>query len=309
LWPKTTLKGLPLLDLSSALDQAADESSSTDINMFSGSVLVAEDVEFNQKLMTFLLKEMGLEVSIAEDGHQVLKKALSQSFDLILMDMQMPHMSGYEAACALKQQGYQTPIVALTANAMKDDHQKCIDAGCKDYLTKPIDRGDLSRMLAKYLPRRQEETSKATDSARTPSHELGQPGSRQFPGPVPSSEQNKTSEIINWDQLVATLGGEKTVREIMPDYIEDTKTHFEKLSQAVEMGDCQSIATHAQALTGVGRNLGNERLSDIARQMDCSGTENDIETSTLLFNDLKTEFEKVLTVLDQCDWIEKTKSA
>jgi two-component system, sensor histidine kinase len=90
-----------------------------------------------------------------------MQKALSQSFDLILMDMQMPHMNGYEATRALKQQGYETPIVALTANAMKGDDLKCIDAGCDDYLTKPIDHRELTRIIAKYLPAGQEATHKA----------------------------------------------------------------------------------------------------------------------------------------------------
>jgi HPt (histidine-containing phosphotransfer) domain-containing protein len=93
----------------------------------------------------------------------------------------------------------------------------------------------------------------------------------------------------------------------MPTYIRDTQKHFERLSQALEIGDCEAVATHAHALKGVGRNLSVERLSHVAHQMEQAGRDNDIEVSTLLFSGLKTEIEKVLSVLSQCDWIEKAK--
>ena len=119
---------------------------------FSGHVLVAEDVEGNQMLIKSLLNKMGLEVTIAVDGNKVLQKALTQQFDLILMDIQMPHMNGYETTRALRKEGITTPIVAQTAYAMKGDDKKCLEAGCDDYLPKPIDRSQLVEMLAKYLP-------------------------------------------------------------------------------------------------------------------------------------------------------------
>ncbi len=158
------ITGYALLDRHDTPDAGTNELPKTETPLFSGSVLVAEDVKGNQKLMELMLSKLGLDVVIAEDGNQALQKALSQSFDLILMDMQMPHMDGYEATRALKQQGYETPIVALTANAMKGDDQKCIEAGCDGYLTKPIDRRELPRILAQYLPTWQEATANTIDS-------------------------------------------------------------------------------------------------------------------------------------------------
>ena len=131
------------------------------------NVLVAEDSPTNMVLVKLLLEKMGLQVTGVEDGNQALQKVLTQEFDLILMDMMMPNMNGYEAARAIKNEGITTPIVALTANAMKGDREKCIEAGCDDYLTKPIDRGDLLRIFAEHLPSTKLALIGTVDSARS----------------------------------------------------------------------------------------------------------------------------------------------
>ena len=107
-------------------------------NEFAGRVLVAEDTVTNQKLVKLMLERMGLEVTTAADGVEAVEKGLAEAFDLIFMDIQMPKMNGYEATRALRREGLTTPIIALTANAMKGDDEKCIEAGCDDYLSKPI---------------------------------------------------------------------------------------------------------------------------------------------------------------------------
>ena len=103
-------------------------------------------------LIESLLKRLGLQVTIAEDGNEALQKVMTRQFDLIFMDIQMPHMNGYEATQAIRKEGITTPIIALTANAMKGDDKKCLDAGCDDYLAKPIDRRKLLEKIRKHLP-------------------------------------------------------------------------------------------------------------------------------------------------------------
>jgi len=126
-----------------------DQSNQFDL---SGHILVAEDCQTNQALMKLLLERMGFEVTIAQDGNDAVQKALAQQFDLIFMDMQMPEMNGYDAVTTLRKEAYEKPIIALTANAMKGDENKCIDAGCNDYLSKPIDRKKLLKIIHEYLP-------------------------------------------------------------------------------------------------------------------------------------------------------------
>jgi signal transduction histidine kinase/ActR/RegA family two-component response regulator len=119
-------------------------------------VLLVEDTPDNQRLISFVLRRAGAEVVIASDGEEGVTKAIeaersTQPFDVILMDMQMPVLDGYSAATRLRQAGYTRPIIALTANAMSDDQRKCIDAGCSDYATKPIDRAQLFAVIRRSL--------------------------------------------------------------------------------------------------------------------------------------------------------------
>ena len=117
----------------------------------SGKVLIAEDYEVNRQLLEIYMTELNLDVSFAENGKIAVENALAENFDLILMDIQMPIMDGIKAVKILREQGYSKPIVALTANVMKEDKEKCLAAGCNDYLAKPIDRVAFVEVLAKYL--------------------------------------------------------------------------------------------------------------------------------------------------------------
>jgi signal transduction histidine kinase len=118
-------------------------------------VLLAEDGPDNQRLIAFILRKAGAEVTVAENGAIALGLALAARdegapYHVILMDMQMPVMDGYEATRKLRSADYKSPIVALTAHAMSEDRQKCLDAGCDEFLTKPIDRARLIDAMARY---------------------------------------------------------------------------------------------------------------------------------------------------------------
>jgi len=116
-------------------------------------VLLAEDGGDNRRLITLLLERMGATVVAVENGRRAVDAALAvdgtdEEFDLVLMDMHMPVLDGYEATRALRRAGYDRPIVAITANAMHGDRERCLEAGCTDFLSKPIERDRLSQVIA-----------------------------------------------------------------------------------------------------------------------------------------------------------------
>ena len=110
-------------------------------------ILVVDDGDANRKLIKLFLGRGGCLVDTAIHGQEAVEQATAKPFDLILMDMQMPVMDGYTATRTLREQGFQNPIVALTANAMQGDEDKCRAAGCSGFLTKPVDMDDLQNMI------------------------------------------------------------------------------------------------------------------------------------------------------------------
>jgi CheY-like chemotaxis protein len=138
--------------------------SSPSLQKMSGSILLAEDNTDNQVLISMYLESMGADVTIVSNGQAAVEAARNKIYDLILMDMQMPIMDGLEAVSLLRSQDYDYPIAALTANAMKEDKERCLQMGCNDFITKPVNRGDLCEVVGKYLLK--SEISDATESAK-----------------------------------------------------------------------------------------------------------------------------------------------
>ncbi len=146
--------GLPIqiVDKSSQTDEKKNKSSKTTTDKLEKKILLVEDGPDNQALISFILKKAGATVTLAENGKEGMEKALQEweagePFDVILMDMQMPIMDGYQATKALRDKNYQRTIVALTAHAMESDRIKCLEVGCDEYFSKPVDRAKLIHLL------------------------------------------------------------------------------------------------------------------------------------------------------------------
>ncbi|MEN6308163.1 MAG: ATP-binding protein [Anaerohalosphaeraceae bacterium] len=129
-----------------------------------GNILVAEDNPANQQLVRILLEKVGLKVTLVDNGQSAVEAAIATPYDLILMDMQMPVMNGYDATRTLRQRDIGTPVIALTANAMRGDMQKCLENGCNDYLSKPIHWENLIRILGKHLKSQSRSTGQSVIS-------------------------------------------------------------------------------------------------------------------------------------------------
>ena len=132
------------------------ESKQEQMSVFEGKVLIVEDNKINQLVAKTMFENLGLNIEIAEDGQEALDCFNRKKYDLIFMDCRMPVMDGYEASSAIRsleksKDGSRIPIVALTANAMASDSEKCLAAGMDDFLTKPFSSAQLEKMLFKWL--------------------------------------------------------------------------------------------------------------------------------------------------------------
>lgn len=152
------IEGIPLVTELTPTPTLSSSITNTAASHLKLRVLVVEDGPDNQRLVNFILTKAGAEVTIRENGRLGMETALAERdagkpFDVILSDMQMPVMDGYEATTKLRLSGYTGPIIALTAHAMADDCQRCLNAGCDDYTTKPINKPKLLQLVHDYAER------------------------------------------------------------------------------------------------------------------------------------------------------------
>ncbi|MBN2292264.1 MAG: response regulator [Pirellulales bacterium] len=145
------------------------ESSKTELSI-NCRILLAEDFLENQRLISLILQKAGVDVTVADNGkiaYDLALEALEQGkpFDVILMDMQMPELNGYDATRRLREEGYTAPIIAMTAYAMPEDREKCLQAGCDEYITKPICREGLLNTVQNYVKHNQSEKRKVCPDA------------------------------------------------------------------------------------------------------------------------------------------------
>ncbi len=199
---------------------------------YHGRVLVAEDNTDNQGLIRLFLEQAGLNIEIVGNGSQAVEIALAEDFDLILMDMQMPIMGGLEATEMLRTMGFEQPIVALTANVMKEDIVLQREAGCNDTVAKPIDRIELFKTLAKYLP------SEPIDEKS-----LG-------------------------DDLAEKLQGNDDYKALASNFVQKLPSYMSDIISAYEDEDWLSLQKQAHSLKGSAGCFGFPELTELASKIE-----------------------------------------
>jgi signal transduction histidine kinase/CheY-like chemotaxis protein/HPt (histidine-containing phosphotransfer) domain-containing protein len=274
----------------------------------SGNILVAEDSRSSQMLMKLLLEKLGLKVTIAENGEKAVEETLNKNFDLIFMDMQMPRLNGYEATKILRKKEITTPIVALTAHAMKGDEEKCISAGCDHYLPKPVNRKKLIEVVRKYFISKDTPSDEGADSAGDEMHETAPSRSEQTAPDAPSKENTQTAEyVLDWIKLKSICDDETVVKEIAKAFLQDAQQTMTSITEAVRTQNAAELQLSIHKLKGASMSIGASRLPQIAHSMECAAKEKDIATAESMLNEVQTEFEKLISFLSQPDWVEIAK--
>ena len=216
-------------------------------------ILVAEDGPDNQRLIRTILSMAGAQVELAADGREAVSKAAAGAFDVVLMDMQMPEMAGYEATRLLRSQGYAVPILAMTAHAMTGDREKCLAAGCTDHLIKPIDRGRLIDAVARHAGK---EALGQGPAAPTPESPAGDP------------------EVIR-----SQYADDPELAGILDQFVKGLPGQIEAMSLAAQAGRREELQRLAHRLKGAGGSYGYPLLTDVAKELEDAARAGDVEAA------------------------------
>jgi signal transduction histidine kinase/CheY-like chemotaxis protein/HPt (histidine-containing phosphotransfer) domain-containing protein len=252
-------------------------------NEFEGTwALLAEDNEANQMVATELLSRLGIELDIAGNGREAVEMARAHQgrYAAILMDMQMPELDGLQATRALREDPAfrDIPVIAMTANAMKQDLDACLEAGMNDYITKPIDRAALVQTLRRWLPR-----SKAAPSASA-AKAADQVGSEPGigPGGTQASSGLPALEGIEVEAALRRLGLPfDSLRKMLIRFASGQRKTLEDLREAVRANDVSAAAAHAHALAGSAGNLGADSLREAAKALEKAARQNQADLEGL----------------------------
>jgi len=252
-------------------------------------LLLAEDNATNRRVVLGMLEKLGVEADAVIDGMEALEVLTRTSYDMILMDCMMPRMDGYEATRRIRAMEGEirgVPVVAITANAMKGDRERCLEAGMNDYLAKPVSRGALARILEKWLPLVKSADRLCWSSDADPR----------------MSEEEETPEGVVWDRsaLLHRLDGdEELTGEIVAEFLEDMVCEFDALAAALASGDPVNARRHAHTIKGTSASVGGEALRAVAFDTEKAAKEGDIEAATSCFRRMEHEFRRLRTVMER----------
>ncbi|MFC1856323.1 response regulator, partial [Thermodesulfobacteriota bacterium] len=231
-------------------------------------VLVAEDNLTNQKVIGKMLESFKCNAIIVNNGEEAVNILKDSSFDLILMDCQMPIMDGYAATKMIRnsEKGDQhIPIVALTAHALSGAKEKCLEAGMDEYLAKPVEKKELKKILELYAPE---------DIMPTPYEE------RIY--------TKNNEEAVDISRLKDIVGDDKNIlKELVDVFIDDANNHMEAIDSAITLGNAKILRQEAHSLKGASANMGARELKRYCANLESIGASGEIEGASVIQGKVK----------------------
>jgi PAS domain S-box-containing protein len=245
-------------------------------------VLLVEDHVVNQKLAVTLLERWGHRVEVAENGQEALEMCAKQSFDVILMDMMMPVMDGLEATRCIRasETDQRTPIIAMTANAMESDRQRCLDAGMDDYISKPIKATELQQMLLRFASLAEVEPFSSTymNSFIAPLDEVG--------------------DFVEFDYAASLAAQDQEMVEIVAQaFVQQWPDDLQKMRDALQSADYKVVLYTSHALKGTLSIFGALPASELAMQIEALAGQSDGVSMAGLIEPFALEVERFIGVL------------
>ncbi len=254
-----------------------------------GTVLLVEDNAINQEVATAMLRKLGVQSTVADNGQKALDLVCAVKFDLVLMDCQMPVMDGFEATAAIRRlpnaRGERLPIVALTANAMQGDEHRCLAAGMNAFLSKPFTLAQLRALLIRWLPEVHE--VRAADEAT--------PLADRSAGTQPPVSEAINLAVLKTIRALDPSGGMDLVKRILGIFLQSTDESVRRMESAILERDAAQLSRAAHALKSCSSNVGAETLSGLYRQLERLGREGRIEEARALLAEVRWEHERAVS--------------
>ncbi|HYV26500.1 MAG TPA: response regulator, partial [Candidatus Eisenbacteria bacterium] len=275
-------------------------------------VLLCDDNPINQKVAMRLLQQMGYRADLAANGVEALAALDERPYDMIFMDVMMPEMGGLEATKKIRDRqqkpsefpNYKTPIiiVAMTANAMQGDREKCIGAGMDDYLAKPVRLEDIRGVIERWGTKAAtvETVTELPEGVVTSSAEKGatpmKNGKSNTNGNGNGSKEDAPVDIERL--LEFTDGNPENLRELVTLYLEQTEGQIGQLETAVRSGATQEVRGLAHSCAGASATCGMRRLVPLLRELEKQGFEGKLTNATELCQDAAREFKNIRSFLE-----------
>ena len=248
-----------------------------------GNILVAEDHEVNQQLFKTILENLEQRVTLANNGLEAVQAVEKEEFDIIFMDVQMPEMNGYEATMKIREMDVATPIIAVTASAIKGEKDKCLSVGMTDFLTKPFKKKDIIPVLNQYL----EETAACLEELE-PLEELdceepfvelalaAESPAGDVSRDVLSDLSKDPLAIFDYEEALDTfMGKEEIVKNLLNVQVKKISEQIPVMEIAFKAGEWQTLRESAHSIKGGSWNLQAKQIGDCAFEVETAAREED----------------------------------
>ncbi|MEO5863966.1 MAG: response regulator, partial [Nitrospiraceae bacterium] len=265
-----------------------------------GRMLLVEDNPVNREVATGMLELLGYHVDSTENGQLALEVSAAGAYDVILMDCQMPLMDGFTATSHIRERERQTqaariPIIALTANAMEGDRDRCLAAGMDDYLSKPFSQDHLKEIVSRWL------SQTGTSSLQRDSGVASVEAAPESSTPTSHAEQVESTGVVDctaWEPIrrLKRPGHPDPLGKLLATYVEDSRTLVEQLRQAIDSHDSAMLHAVAHRLKSSSATLGALTVAARCKELEALGRSQQIEGAADHFRHLERDFEAVCSV-------------
>lgn len=265
------------------------------VSIKSELILVAEDNPVNQKVALLQLKNLGFAAHAVANGVEAVDAATTGSYTLILMDCQMPEMDGFQATSAIRKaevlSGKRVPIIAMTANAMEGDRDKCIAGGMDDYISKPVDPRKLQDVLTRWL------SHERVPAAAGAGHHSNGGGDSHTNGQRDKYDEEVPLQTINEDPINISLlqrtCGEEVAREILEVFMSAAETLLESMDVARQRRDGRALESLAHQLKGSSSAIGATEMVRLSSRMEDAAAQDNFVQARIIFEALKWSFRRL----------------